>query len=172
MPAKRFRPKNFQFPIGLSTIVVSVSGPTINAATNSTGGTITMDGSNAVHRFTSSGTFVSGFDQNVEYLVVAGGGGGGGFQAAGGGGAGGLRYGSNFPVTASTPLTVTIGGGGAGGENSGDSRGANGTNSVFSSIQSHGGGGGGSGNTPNDLAIMNGKAGGSGGGAHSYSTTG
>ena len=102
-----FRPEGFEFPTGLSTIVVGAPGPTINAATNSTGGTITMDtasGSNAVHRFTSSGNFVSGFDQEVEYLVIAGGG-GGGYQGGGGGGAGGLRYGSGFPVTAAASLT-------------------------------------------------------------------
>ena len=73
MPAKRFRPKNFQFPSGLSTIVVGVAGPTINAATNSTGGTITMDessGSNAVHTFTSPGNFVSGFNISANLVFT------------------------------------------------------------------------------------------------------
>ena len=56
----------------------------------------------------------------VEYLVVAGGGGaagtgeGSGFADSGGGGAGGLLQGI-VPITASSPLTVTVGSGGSGG---------------------------------------------------------
>jgi hypothetical protein len=97
----------------------------------------------------------------VEYLVVAGGGGGGGTAsgagAAGGGGAGGLLQGI-YPITAGSPITVTVGSGGAGGATS--STGSNGQNSVFGNITAIGGGGGasqGSSTLP--------TSGGSGGGA-------
>ena len=41
----------------------------------------------------TTGIIHSGYDLDIEYLIVAGGGGGGG-RHAGGGGAGGLVYGS------------------------------------------------------------------------------
>ena len=90
------RPEGFQYPIGLSTFV-SVEGdplPTRNVATNTTGGTKTVDVTNnfTVHTFTTSGTFDPGFSGTVEYLVVAGGGAGASLYGAGG--AGGLQRGS------------------------------------------------------------------------------
>ena len=101
---QNFRPEGYQYPIGLTFFSDAAS---INAATNTTGGTQTIDGSNAVHSFTSSGTFTPSFTGNVEYLIVSGGGGtGGGPQGGGGGGGGGLLYASNYPVT-SSPYTVT-----------------------------------------------------------------
>ena len=55
-----------------------------------TGGTITHDGSYAVHTFTSSGTFTAPTGvTSAQVLVVAGGGSGGG-DVGGGGGGGGL----------------------------------------------------------------------------------
>jgi hypothetical protein len=41
------------------------------------GGTITTDGTNWIHTFTSSGTFVPYSNLTTDYLVVAGGAGGG-----------------------------------------------------------------------------------------------
>ena len=95
-----------------------------------TGGTITFDGTNWIHTFTSSGTFTPTATMNVEYLVVAGGGGGGGTTggysiAASGGGAGGYRTASGFSVTSGTGYTVTVGAGGTGGTSN---DGANGNN--------------------------------------------
>jgi prepilin-type N-terminal cleavage/methylation domain-containing protein len=94
----------------------------------------------------------------VEYLVVAGGGGGGASNGhAGGGGGGGFRTATGFAVSGS--VTVTVGAGGAGGSPAGsDVVGGNGSNSVFSSIVSHGGGGGGR------YSSAKGSDGGSGGG--------
>ena len=63
------RPTGYQYPIGL-TIIARIPQPM------ATGGTTSTDGSNIVHTFTSSDSFVPSFTGNVEYLVVAGGGGG------------------------------------------------------------------------------------------------
>ena len=109
---EKLRPDGYEYPIGLSVAVAEI--PSVNLATNITGGTQTMDGTNAVHSFTSSGFFDN---QNadevlVEYLVVAGGGGAGG-GGGGGGGAEGLSYNSSYPVAASANLTIAVGSGGA-----------------------------------------------------------
>ena len=149
---QNFRPEGFQYPIGLTPYTVAS-----NAATNTTGGDQTIDGSNAVHTFSVSGTFTPSFTGTVEYLVIAGGG-GGGTNDGGGGGAGGLRYASGYPVTASSPYTATVGGGG--GPASGAPQAGDGTNSVFGSLTAIGGGRGGS------AAVGEpGQAGGSGGGS-------
>ena len=125
------------------------------------------------HIFTSSGTFdvtASGsLGDTVEYLVVAGGGGGGGGVYGGGGGAGGLRTNlTGHPLSTNNPsiavstspgsYTVTVGGGGNGGYGA-DYDGINGTNSVFSTITSHGGGGG-RGRTNNGPGLPGGSGGG------------
>ena len=62
------RPTGYRYPVGLH--ISTASG---NAATLTTGGTQTIDGSNTVHTFTSSGSFVPSFTGVVEYLVVGGG---------------------------------------------------------------------------------------------------
>jgi hypothetical protein len=95
---------------------------------------------------------------SIDYLVVAGGGSGGGTTntqaySGGGGGAGGFRPSTNFVISPSIALQLTIGAGGAGAP----SNSANGFNSVFSSIISIGGGRGG-------FNGGNGFSGGSGGG--------
>jgi len=106
----------------------------------------------------------------IEYLVVAGGGGGGGGQyggsAGGGGGGGGIRTGIGFPVSAGTPITVTVGAGGTGGNYGTGGPGGNGNPSAFSTITSLGGGGGGgySGTTGLNGAYSPGNTAGSGGG--------
>ena len=142
------RPRGYFYPIGLG-----LGAPLVNIAPLNTGGTITADGSGMVHNFTSSGTFTAGFTGGVELLVVAGGGGGGSNDGSGGG-AGGLRYCSSFPVTNSSPYTVTVGAGGTGSP-SGSTKGAN---SCFAGFATEGGGFGGG---PGSLAA---SPGGSGGG--------
>ena len=129
-----------------------------------TGGTITTDGSDRIHTFTSSGSFVvpSGSSvSNIEYLVIAGGGGGNGH---GGGGAGGYRCSvvgetSGQSSSAESRLTrsagsytVTVGAGSASGT---------GSNSVFDTITSNGGGVG------QNNTGGNGGSGGGGGGSGS-----
>ena len=130
-----FRPEDYEFPIGLSTLVGS--GGLANAATNATGGTQTVVGSNAIHVFTSSGTFTAQYDLTIDYLCIAGGGGGGG-HGAGAGGAGGYRNScpgeltggggsaeTSLTVPAGTSLSIVIGGGGNGGGNSNGVKGGN-----------------------------------------------
>ena len=152
-----------------------------------------------VHTFTGPGTFCvtsggaaapcSGTGSNtVDYLVVAGGGGGGSnipgapdSGRGGGGGAGGYRESPGtangsytvsprgaapavaLPVTA-TPYTITVGGGGPEGIK------LPGNPSTFSSITSTAGGGGGIGTTP--ACQKTGDAGGSGGGAATWTGAG
>jgi hypothetical protein len=142
-----------------------------------TGGTVTTSGNFKIHTFTGPGTFQvtqlgnaptqpSGGPSNLDYLVVAGGGAGFG----GGGGAGGVRFFASPDITSYpasprnapagitatvTSYPITVGGGG--GESPGpnyNTTGSKGSNSIFSTITSHGGGTGGNSN------------GGSGGGGH------
>ena len=136
---QNFRPEGFAYPIGLSFRSYT--------SLDSTGGTQTIDGTNAVHTFTSSGEFVSNFTSNVELLLVGGGGASageapGGAVGAGAGGAGGLVYHSDFPVIIGTPYTVTIGAGGVKSVGTG-TPGGTGSNTVFDTAYSYGGGGGG-----------------------------
>lgn len=130
------RPQNFKYPLGL------LPNPAYgaNVAETTTGGSQIVDGpasptQNAIHKFTTSGTFSSSFTGTVEYFIVAGGG-GGGYQIAGGGGAGGVLYNNSYPVT-STNYTITIGAGG--------NQATRGGNTHIGSIFAHGGGQGGSG---------------------------
>lgn len=63
--------------------------------------------------FTTAGSFtIPQGVSSIEYVIIAGGGGGGGNNNAGGGGAGGIRLGSNYPVTAGKTYNVQVGGGG------------------------------------------------------------
>ena len=79
----------------------------------STGGSITTSGGYRIHTFTSgSDSFVSDYTGAVEILVVAGG--GGGAPIGGGAGAGGYIYNANYPVTAGTGYSTSIGTGGLG----------------------------------------------------------
>jgi hypothetical protein len=176
---KNFRPKGFQFPAGLSTISVDVD-TSANAATNATGGVQTVVGSNVIHTFTTSGSFVAQYDLTLDFLCIGGGGGGGG-HGGGGGGAGGYRN-SNpgeltggggaaetaLSFTAGTTVTVTIGDGGTGGSNS------NGTKGTPTSItgpglnreiHSEGGGYGAGGGSPAGQGGPGGSGGGPGGGS-------
>ena len=163
------RPKGYQYPIGLAAKLNVVEEFTSgNGAIDTTGGTQTIDASNTVHKFTSSGFFTPSFTGNVEYMIIAGGGGGGyGGGSGGGGGAGGFLYSSNYPVAATANVRVIVGGGGGPQPLSGYA-GYNGTNSSIgidgvpsSNVEASGGGGGGGG--PNDTPSV-GQPGGSGGG--------
>lgn len=118
-----------------------------NQSAAATGGTITTDGADKIHTFTSSGTFeITNGNPTLTYLVV-GGGGGGGLGRGGGGGAGGYR--STTLVRGIGSYTVTVGAGGAAS--------TAGSDSVFDTITADGGGEGGDSNEV-------GAAGGSGGG--------
>jgi len=122
------------------------------------GGTVTVDGSYTVHKFTTSGTFTPVCSANFQVLVVAGGGGGSGF---GGGGAGGVVYDPLLSLI-SQSYSVTVGNGGSGGN-----PGSNGQDSIFSSITAIGGGSGGIWRSSNGGDGANGGSGGGGGGSDS-----
>ncbi len=127
-----------------------------------TTGNATVNGSVII--FLSSGTFkiAEGLSPTaqVDVLVVGGGGGGGGDASTqgigGGGGGGGTVFASNITLNTGQAYTVTVGTGG--------SREQNGGNSVFLSYTAVGGGGGGGYNFASPQAV-DGKNGGSGGGA-------
>lgn len=126
-----------------------------------TGGTISTDGADTIHTFTSSGTFDSTGTGITEVKVLAvGGGGGGGQSYGGGGGAGGFTYDAALAHTPGS-FPVTVGSGGAGGGGDGDDGGT----SSFDTISCAGGGGGG-------ISTANGRDGGSGGGAGWQGTAG
>ena len=82
----------------------------VKSAFTATGGTITQDGANKVHTFTSSGTFtVTKGSKDVDFLVVAGGGGGAAYTGAG--------YLAGTTGSNSVFGSVTsLGGGGGGGQ--------------------------------------------------------
>jgi len=126
-----------------------------------TGGTISCTPTCKIHTFTGPGTFcvsaISSVDTNrnkMAYLVLAGGG-GGSSDIGGGGGAGGMREGSNDPITPYTasPLAascsgltatvasfpITVGAGGAG-QTPAPGLGTRGWDSIFDTITSTGGG--------------------------------
>ncbi len=122
-----------------------------SSAANATGGTITTDGSDTIHTFTTDADFITPSTGTLRYLVVGAGGtgGSGSPSAGGGGGGGGFRTATGFSVAAAT-FSVTVGQGGSGSRNS-----------VFSTITSQAGGNGGTGSG-------SGSTGGSGGGGGGY----
>ena len=130
------------------------------------GGLISFYNNKTIHAFTSSGTFATnpGFNETVEYFMVAGGGGGGG-SSGGGGGAGGYLTGTT-PVAHPAPLTVIVGAGGEGDH----------TNGVDTSVNfpagtlTAAGGGRGGGNQPSLSVNTPGLPGGSGGGSRNQSS--
>ena len=133
------------------------------------GGSISTSGTERIHTFTSSGTFVNTIaNLSVQFLVVAGGGSGGNDNLTGGGGAGGYRTsysggsnvsGGNSSLESALSLsaanhTVTVGAGGTSY--------SNGVDSTISSITSIGGGRG----------ARNAAAGNGGSGGGQYTTVG
>lgn len=158
----------------IGTIVATSSTVTINDTsvgylTATAPGATTIDsGGFRIHVWTGPGSFVVSAappaGNTVEYLVVAGGAGG----SWGGGGAGGLRTGTNFPITATT-YPITVGGGGPAVPSPANSAGVspNGNPSIFSTITSTAGGGAGTLN-----GTKPGSSGGSGGGGGGDAGTG
>ena len=71
MAVFRVRPTGYKYPVGLT---FDTSSGSSNAATNVTGGTKTIDGTNSIHTYTTSGFFHNQFlfGLSVEYLVVGG----------------------------------------------------------------------------------------------------
>ena len=167
-----------------SAELTGINGFTYNVyATATGGGSNENNGSYRIHTFTSDGSITFATGGNIEVLVVAGGG-AGSIDHGGGGGGGGVLYSAAYPVSANTPLAVTIGAGGQavtgshvsisspyplntqGGATSrpyGAAR--SGGNSVFGSVTALGGGGG------SGFTGPPGAAGGSGGGAGAQSNT-
>ena len=158
--------------IGGNGLVV-VTYTTIIPPTISSGGTITPNGTNRVHSFTTVGTTqftLSGpASVQAQLLVVGGGGSGGGYNDGGGGGAGGLVYLSSMTLTAGT-YSIVVGAGGigtSGGYNTGAGTGSGnsgGNSSAFGYIGLGGGGGG------YDGSVAGGSGGCGGGGG--YGTAG
>ena len=89
-----------------------------SSAANATGGTITTDGSDTIHTFTTDADFITPSTGTLRYLVVGAGGtgGSGSPSAGGGGGGGGFRTATGFSVAAAT-FPVTVGQGGSGSRN-------------------------------------------------------
>ena len=111
------------------------------------GGAITQSGGYTIHTFTSSGTFVTNRDMDVEYVVVAGGGG----ASQGAGGAGGYRSSvsgesSGGGASAENPIRLTAGNsyqvivGAGGAAEGGGNPPVSGNPSSFAGILSVGGG--------------------------------
>jgi hypothetical protein len=115
----------------------------------------------------------SGFNGDVDYLVLGGGGGGGsgytGGSGGGGGGAGGLLTGTETATEGATSWSIVVGAGGVG--DTTGSHGSDGNNSEITEIAITAIGGGGGGGTHNGVAD-NGRNGGSGGGAPNWGGTG
>jgi hypothetical protein len=107
---------------------------------------------------------------------MLGGGGGGGNTIGGGGGAGGAVYHPLYPITAGTPIAVTVGSGGAGSPTPGSSptpggfystgAGTSGGNTIFGLLTANGGGGGGNYNSSSNDAQPGGSSGGIGAGTN------
>jgi hypothetical protein len=141
-----------------------------------TGGTISMVGTDRVHRFTSSATSCDGFSTpysitNARILIV-GGGGGGGQNGGGGGGAGEFIHRPGQSLNAGV-YSVLVGAGGGVGNNasSGGSPGGRGGFSYFNGIFANGGGGGAN-RDYGGAATSGGSGGGGGGGASPQLTAG
>ena len=112
-----------------------------------TGGTIVTSGNYRYHTFTSTSNFSTpaGWNNPVEYLIIAGGGGGGN-DLAGAGGAGGLLNGTTSALSAGADFLMSVGTGGAGAtgaRGSSTSYGTPGLNSSAFGLTSIGGGRGG-----------------------------
>jgi hypothetical protein len=148
---------------------IAAVGTTPAIAPKASGGNIIdYDGTNWIHIFLTSGTFIPQVGLSCDYLVIAGGG-GGGASGGGGGGAGGYRSSTSpsggnssgegtLSLLSNTNYAVTIGAGGAGGGTS--TVGTTGSNSILSTITSNGGGGGGN---NSNVGISGGSGGGGGG---------
>lgn len=174
--------------------IVVISYPT--GGITATGGTITTSGTNTIHSFTGSGSFVvtavntyscptdprcsvtlngnvrSSFSVPAPVLastvraLVVAGGGSGGGSTGGGGGAGGVIDTSDISLGV-TSYPVIVGTGGT--ATSQQTPGINGTNSSFNNLTAIGGGGGG---YSSPTVAGSGQNGGSGGGGQNYFSIG
>lgn len=147
-----------------------------STAANATGGTITTDGSDTIHTFSTSNNGTSTNDlvapstnTNVRWLLVAGGGGGGNGRGGGGGG-GGYVAATGQTITSGTHAVVA-GAGGANGASFGNN-GSNGSNSTIGSLVTATGGGGGGGYANPTSTGSNGGSGGGAGGSEGGSGVG
>jgi len=90
------------------------AGSATLAVTSSGGQAVTTDGLYTIHKFTSSGNYITDVEQSdYEILLVGGGGAGGNYGGGGGGGAGGVLSSTAITVTAATHAVV-VGTGGDG----------------------------------------------------------
>ena len=122
-----------------------IFGRKVGLGLGSLGGTITTAGGYRIHTFTSVGnsTFTPDSTGTVEVLVI-GGGGYGSWNNGGGGGAGGYIEMSNYTVTSTSPISVTVGAGSTAPLNGNASvaAGSPGGDSIFGSLTAKGGGSG------------------------------
>ena len=142
-------PLNYQQPATSTYFIVSPLADSL-----------TIEGTNTVYTFTTTNTYYftnsSSTAINFSFLLVGGGGGGGGghaknneYSGAAGGGGGGI-YQSNFNISQSTTVTLSVGQGGNGGlggtSTVGDTDGNQGSDTTLSgggnTIIGYGGGGG------------------------------
>ena len=169
---------------GAQTMTFSADGQSVNVTINdtstgpqarATGGTITFDGNDVIHTFTTNGTFTPSQTLSCDYIVVGGGGAGGGYRGgdyalgSGGGGAGGYLAGTSTSI--SSAVSITIGQGGTYVNGSTPASGINTTTTGGLVKTANGGGAGGS------ITIWNGSGGGyaggsGGGGAGGYYNNG
>ena len=169
---------------GAQTMTFSADGQSVNVTINdtstgpqarATGGTITFDGNDVIHTFTTNGTFAPSQTLSCNYIVVGGGGAGGGYRGgdyalgSGGGGAGGYLAGTSTSI--SSAVSITIGQGGTYVNGSTPASGGNTTTTGGLVKTANGGGAGGS------ITIWNGSGGGyaggsGGGGAGGYYNNG
>jgi len=166
---------NITIPPGLPSWQRSlVRGTTSLPPIDATGGTITFSGSYKIHTFTTVGTtnfVVRAVNDGVSVqLLVVGGGGGGGVNCAGGGGAGGAIFVTSQTVKSGS-YSIVVGAGGSGGINPfAPIYGAFGSNGGDSTGLGYTGiGGGGGGYCPQSSSnVVNGLAGGCGGGGAAF----
>ena len=162
---------------GSGTVVLRYEIEALSGTAKASGGSISFYGGKVIHVFTQDGAFntEAGFNESVEYVIVAGGGGGshGNVPQSGGSGGGGAgQYvTSTTPINTptATPIAVTIGSGGCGrtkdngnAEQGGDSEVA----FPAGTVTMNGGGAGGG------VPGTNGDPGGSGGGGGAGPTGG
>ena len=167
---------------GSETITFSADGQSVNVTINdtstgptprATGGTITYDGNDVIHTFTTNGTFTPSTTLSCDYIVVGGGAHGGGWRGgsyctgSGGGGAGGYLAGTRASTLIASAVSITIGAGSTYTGNTSPSYGGNTVCTGGLVKTAYGGGPGGS------LTVYNGSDGGysggsGGGGAGNY----
>ena len=167
--------------LGASPASALVTGG-CNVSLASTSGVVLVDSGGFCYLvFSATGANSFTVPNNItsaSVLVVAGGGGGGGGAWGGGGGAGGVVYGSSYPLTPGSSMSISVGSGGAGGGadlNPVQNRASNGTDSWINSsttFVAKGGGAGASYAYGEAISYANGATGGSGGGGTEHGSGG